>query len=200
VSLAALDAILSPEWQWRYFSFDGSWGPNEEMASMRNGSGDEYSIVFADAGVYIRGFDHESPLSPWAQPNLQVVSGLVDEVPPTLRHQVHEPAFSLEGIPCITVCLWREHLESSWSYGVPSDPDLRLEDGGASWLFTELNGAPATYTTFAAEYYEIEVDEADVAAVFNRLSIDQRLVQRLNGDADYTVVRDELVSLGLVTD
>ncbi|MFE4802065.1 hypothetical protein ACFRFL_45945 [Streptomyces sp. NPDC056708] len=33
----------------------------EEMASMRNGSGDEYSIVFSAAGAYVRGFDHETP-------------------------------------------------------------------------------------------------------------------------------------------
>ena len=43
-ALAILDAILCPEWAYRYFSFDSRWGPGEEMASMRNGSGDEYSI------------------------------------------------------------------------------------------------------------------------------------------------------------
>jgi hypothetical protein len=45
-----LDAIMSPEWEWRYYSFDSRWGPGEEMASMRNGSGDAYSIVFSSAG------------------------------------------------------------------------------------------------------------------------------------------------------
>ncbi len=64
-SLAMLDAILSPGWESRYFSFDAAWAENEEMASMRNGSGDEYSIVFSAAGAYIRGFDHESPMSPY---------------------------------------------------------------------------------------------------------------------------------------
>jgi hypothetical protein len=41
-------------------------GPAEDLASMQNGSGDEYSIVFLDDGAaYARGFDHESPVSPW---------------------------------------------------------------------------------------------------------------------------------------
>ena len=40
-SLAMLDAILSPEWDDRYHSFNSAWGLNEEMASMRNGSGDD---------------------------------------------------------------------------------------------------------------------------------------------------------------
>ncbi len=33
-SLAMLDAILSPEWDYRYYSFNSAWGPGEEMASM----------------------------------------------------------------------------------------------------------------------------------------------------------------------
>lgn len=33
---------------------------------MRNGSGDEYAIVFSAAGAYIRGFDHEAVMSPYA--------------------------------------------------------------------------------------------------------------------------------------
>ena len=40
-SMAVLEAIMSPEWSSRYHSFDAGWSPGEEMASMRNGSGDE---------------------------------------------------------------------------------------------------------------------------------------------------------------
>ncbi|MGW6505963.1 hypothetical protein ACWGCP_00065 [Streptomyces niveus] len=65
-SLAVLDAILSPERECRYYSFNSAWAQGEEMASMRNGSGDEYSIVFSTAGAYLRGFDHEAPMSPYA--------------------------------------------------------------------------------------------------------------------------------------
>ncbi|MBO6551131.1 MAG: hypothetical protein JJ964_16135, partial [Rhizobiales bacterium] len=41
-SLALLDAIMSPEWEYRYYSFDAQWSPSETMGSMRNGSGDEF--------------------------------------------------------------------------------------------------------------------------------------------------------------
>jgi hypothetical protein len=51
-SLAMLDAILSPEWDSRYFSFDSAWSPTEEMASMRDGSGNDYFVVFSAAGAY----------------------------------------------------------------------------------------------------------------------------------------------------
>jgi hypothetical protein len=63
-ALAMLDAILSPEWEYRYYSFVAAWGPAQELASMRNGSGDDYAIVFSPAGAWIRVFAHESPMSP----------------------------------------------------------------------------------------------------------------------------------------
>jgi hypothetical protein len=62
-SLAVLEAILSPEEQSRYYSFSSSWWEDEEMASMDNGSGDAWSIVFSPAGAFVRGFDHESSMT-----------------------------------------------------------------------------------------------------------------------------------------
>jgi hypothetical protein len=41
--------ILSPEWEYRHYSFNASWGPAQELASMRNGTGDDYAIVFSPA-------------------------------------------------------------------------------------------------------------------------------------------------------
>ena len=42
ISLAILDAIMSPEWQYRYYSFDPRWSKDVTLASMRNGSGDDF--------------------------------------------------------------------------------------------------------------------------------------------------------------
>lgn len=64
-SLAMLDAILSPERESRYPSFDANGAVGEEMASTRDGSGDEYSIVFSAAGGYVRGFGHETAMNPY---------------------------------------------------------------------------------------------------------------------------------------
>jgi hypothetical protein len=45
--MAILEAVLSPEWEHRYHSFNDHWSEKESMASMRNGSGDEYSMSAA---------------------------------------------------------------------------------------------------------------------------------------------------------
>lgn len=84
--LAMIEAIVCPQWAFRYYSFDAAWLPGEEMASMRNGSGDAYSIVFAPHGVFVRGLDHKSPMSPFASGGLW--PGLVDSIPEVFSPQV----------------------------------------------------------------------------------------------------------------
>lgn len=195
-SLAVLDAILSPDWEMRYFSFDPVWSEHEQMASMRNGSGDEYAIVFSDAGAYVRGFDHESPLSPWMQNPPQIVTGLVDALPQVFADNVTEPAFSLGDVPATTVCLWRQSTDDRWSYGEPRDEALRREDGGAAWLFEELDGEPATYASFARDYYEVPIQLADVEAVFAHQNLSSELVARINPEADTAAVAAESGRIG----
>ena len=68
-SLALLDAILSPDWQMRYYSFNSRWAQGQMMASMRDGSGDNWFLLFCQAGAILKGFAHESPMAegrPWA--------------------------------------------------------------------------------------------------------------------------------------
>ncbi len=64
-SLATADAILSPEWEGRYYSFDNNWDTAKtlRMGSMRNGCGDDYFILFSSAGVALKGFAHECPMA-----------------------------------------------------------------------------------------------------------------------------------------
>src|SRR5678816_1485060 len=60
-ALAALDLILSPEWEYRYYSFNAAWSPSELMASMRDGCGDEWWLVFhAHGWAALKGLAHES--------------------------------------------------------------------------------------------------------------------------------------------
>jgi hypothetical protein len=94
-ALAVLDAILCPDWENRYYSFDPRWSAGEQLASMRNGSGADYSIAFSPAGAFIRGFDNESVISPFSFDPPRLWPGLVNDVPETFRHYVDEPALFL---------------------------------------------------------------------------------------------------------
>lgn len=183
-SLAVLEAVLSPEWADRYHSFDDRWSDREAMASMRNGSGDEYSIVFSDAGVYICGFDHESPMSPYAADGPW--PGVLDEVPDVFRPYVAEPAFSDEqGMPVVTACIWRRPADGVWRTGTIEFPDGSSDDpDGSAYLFRLLvDRSPEAFQQWAADYYEVPVGLEAVRHVFASRPLTEAVVQALNPGA-----------------
>ncbi|MEU0113214.1 hypothetical protein ABZ137_05665 [Streptomyces bobili] len=84
-ALAVLDATIGDDPRFCVYTFDATRGPGEETALMVNGSGDDFSVHFTPAGVLIRGFDHESEMSPYGTDDEQVWPGVIDEVPAALR-------------------------------------------------------------------------------------------------------------------
>ncbi|MCC5574865.1 hypothetical protein IMZ11_04340 [Microtetraspora sp. AC03309] len=197
-ALAMLDAILSPEWESRYHSFDAHWRPGEEMASMSNGSGDAYSIVFTSAGAYIRGFDHESPMSPWGNDDLEVWPGVLDTVPEVFRTQVAEPAFTRDGVPDVTACLWRTATGTRWQTG---EIDFAGHSDGADWLFGLLTERSAdAYRTWACDYFETEVPLAAVEHVHALRPLTGDIIWALNADVSLADLADDIAEIGYPTD
>ena len=91
-ALAVLDLILSPEWDGRFYSFNARWSEGEMMASMRNGCGDEWWIVFSEAGwAAMKGLAHES--SAWSEGGEALSLALRSVCPAELREFANEPAF-----------------------------------------------------------------------------------------------------------
>src|SRR5262245_45608032 len=80
-SLALLDAILCPDWEFRYYSFNAAWADGEQMGSMRNGSGAEFFANFSSAGCWLKGFVPGSSMSPHRANPKRVWPGVLDEVP-----------------------------------------------------------------------------------------------------------------------
>jgi hypothetical protein len=195
-AMAVLDAILSPEWEYRYFSFQSQWSPGQEMASMRNGSGDEYSIVFSAAGVFIRGFAHESPMSPFAA---GLWPGLIDTVPDVFADSVNEPAFSFEDRLNATVCIWREVADDRWHTGDIDYPDDACADGADDLFSVVVEGTPEAYVRFAEDYYEQPVDAGAVRAVHAGEPLTDALIGRLNPDLTLADVADDLAEIGYGT-
>ena len=190
-SLAVLDAILSPEWSFRYFSFNARWG-DDQMASMRNGSGDEYSIVFASEGAYLRGFDHESAMSPFGREPPRPWPGVVDEVPIGFQRFVAEPFFCIGEVPAVTVCLWRLAGDSAWRHGAVTLPTAEGDPDGADWLFEELDGRAETYRSYARDYFEKEIELAAISHVYDQRPLTDEVVSELNPDISLADLIEDL--------
>lgn len=193
-SLALLDAILCPEWEDRYYSFNSRWDPaaGEAMASMRNGEGDGYFILFTAAGAIAKGFAHEAPMAPSQQDPPRVWLDVLDAVPAAFSAFLAEPAFSLEET---TFCIWRRRGDPSWQHGEITFPPGEDPDGSAA-LLRPLDGAPETYRAWAEGYYERPVDPTAVGRIYTHEPLTQELVVALSPDRALDDLAEDLEEIG----
>jgi hypothetical protein len=184
-SVAVLDAIMSPEWQFRYYSFDAHWGENEMMASMRNGEGDQWCAVICEAGIGLVGLAHEAPAFRFGRPQ----DWIFRDLPEVFRENVMgEPAFDAENV---SFCVWRLATDDRWRSGAPEG----VEDGSGD-LLSILDGDPRRYVEFARSYFEVEIAVDDVRAVYSHSPITPTLLARLNAEAEFDALAVELGRIG----
>jgi hypothetical protein len=168
-SLAVLDAIVCEEQWLRIFSFDSRFGSGQAQASMWNGSGDEYSITFGEYGALVLGFDHTSELSASGQDPPALWPGLFTGLPPVLAKVARQSVRTCEGVPEVTVALWRLAGDEQWRHGPVEYPTgcvhrYGTDHDGSGWLFKELDGRPGTYLAYAREIHERELPADAVTA------------------------------------
>ncbi len=183
--LAALDAILCEDWESRYWSFNAKWSGKSMLASMRNGSGEDMFILFSSVGTVIKGFAHESAMSPFRpkakneqQRGIALYPGLLSGFPGALASFLEEPSFMMEET---TFLVWRLSKAKSWSIGDILWPKTKDPDGSEE-LLTPLAGDASSYVGFADEYYEKKINKTDVAHVLANKPLSAALVQRLKSE------------------
>lgn len=189
VSLAALDAILCPEWEYRYYSFNKAWdtAKSHRMASMRNGSGDDYVILYTPAGAAIKGYAHESPMARPGDPP----EGMFDGFPETITDFLAEPAFSMENT---TFCLWCLR-DGEWTRGSVRFPEHDDPDGSAL-LLGLLTADPRDYQKYARDYFEAEVPLASIESIYAHQPLTPGLARRLNAEVDFESLLDDFAEIG----
>jgi hypothetical protein len=191
-SLAILDAIMSPEWEYRYYSFNSKWNEGEMLASRRDGSGDQYFILFNSQGAIIKGFAHESVMSPFAGEPPEVWRGVLDDVPGEFQGFLSEPAFSTEET---TFCLWRGYSDSSWQVGDIIYPEGDDPDGSED-LLGILDADPEHYRYFASEYYERDVSLSAVRHIYQHKPLTDDIIAELNAEVSKKDLRDDIREIG----
>lgn len=191
-ALATLDAMLSAEWEDRYFSFDNGWARGEQMGSMRDGTGGHYFAWFGPAGCWMKGFDPEAPLSPFLNRPPHVADGVLEGVPAEFVGCLREPAFVLEET---TFCLWRRTTDSAWHHGAVNLPTSDPDPDGSAALLAPLDGKAKTYADWAADYYERDVPLAAVEAVYAGRPVDAATAKALGGRS-LTNLRTDLDEIG----
>lgn len=188
VALAMLDALLSPAWESRYYSFNRFWDRDagSRMASYRDGCGDDYFILFSpDGRAAIKGFDHEAFGG-------GAVPGVLDGLPDSFADFRDEPAFSMDDT---TFCLW--NAGSGWERS-RSLSNATVEQDGSARMLALLVGTPADYVAHARDNFEIDVDEDIVARFFDLEPLTPALAGALHSHADLEAI-DDLDDIGYPT-
>ncbi|MEZ4376243.1 MAG: hypothetical protein R3B07_35895 [Polyangiaceae bacterium] len=192
-ALATLDAVMSPEWDGRFYSFNAAWAGGQRMASMRDGSGDEFYIVFEAGRAFIKGLAHERSEAV-ERYSLEIAKAQVPEV---FDECLEEPAFTPEYTSFV---LWHTEDASGWSAldlglhahveGQQGDPD------GSADLLAILAGAPEQYVEFADWYFEVEVPLDAVRRVYAHEPLSEALVRELNPETSLDEIREDLEEIG----
>lgn len=186
-ALAALDLIMSPEWEYRFYSFNSAWSPTEQMASMRDGCGDEWWIVFHSAGwAALKGLGHDSPA--WAAEKDELSLAIQQALPSQLDEFSKEPAFRWDST---SFALFRLPTDSEWTSAKSLTKFADL-DGGESELLSHLCGSPQDYADFTSSYYEMEIPTDIVARIFDLAPITEDMVAALNPDTLLSNIETEL--------
>ncbi len=187
-----LDAIIEPDWMLRYYSFNAHWKTEEAMAFMRDGSGDDYFLVFNRAGAILKGFAHESAMSPYRVSPPRVGPGVLEDVPEVFSVFLAEPTFTLSDT---TFCSWRTQSDSSWQRGDINFPEVPDPDGSAK-LLAILDGNPKTYQQWAEDYYERSISFAAVSHIYEHQPLSQQIITELNGELSLADVWESVAEIG----
>ncbi|MCW3070782.1 MAG: hypothetical protein JWO44_672 [Bacteroidetes bacterium] len=144
-AISVLDAIMSQEWEHRYYSFNSKWDANERCFQMRNGSGDEMHILFREDGCVINGFAHEY--------EQQDKTKLTDNLPAVFTDFIFgEPVKSIG----TTFCLWSTELKN-WQTG-----HLENVEDNSDEMLAIFDGEPQTYIDWARDYFEESYKESGI--------------------------------------
>jgi hypothetical protein len=193
-ALAMLDAVLSPEPEYRYYSFHPRRPGGQEVARMVSGSGDQYLIGFSAGGAVALGFDHESPISHWNNPGKKTWPGLFVGLPDELAVALDELAVrDRDGSLAVTVCFWRTPDDDRWHCG----PVKGVEKDGADWMFELLaDGRPEAYRRFAAHCYESVLDIDAVRHVYASKPLTEEVVAALNPELTLADLQRDVAAIG----
>ena len=190
-ALATLDALMCADWEYRRYSFQNSWDSErgERMASVRNGSGDFWFIVFSSGGAFMKGFAHESNVA-----SLRARAALTEGLPNAFARSAEEPAFMMDDT---TFVFW--NTGAGWARAaldLPEGPD----PDGSEHLMELLGGDPNDYVRFAGDYFERDVPLAAVRAIYDGEPLTEQLLGDLGSERTLEQLRPDLIEIGYPVD
>ena len=185
-ALAVVELAINARPSMRWHTLDPNVDRNVRISS---GSGDEASVWLTTAGCVVRGFDHESDLSPWMATERRIWPGLLDGFPAELaegpRSSVHE------GVEDVTFVLWW-HGDGPWQTGTlpPEDP-TNADLDGSHFLLNALVSDDGGLA-FLSEYYETDMPHDLLSGFPDANTIDPEAITDVPNRRPLDAIAEEL--------
>ena len=184
-AVAVLDALNSPEYEYRYYSYNQNWAEGEEVFEMQDGEGDQMLILFRAEGCVINGYADGYD----EQDKKQLTRGLPDVFDEFI---FGEPVNSIG----TTFCLWYTPAHK-WQIG-----QLETDEDGSENFLEIFDGNPQTYIDWASEYYDEDQDRPApsleaVASIYQGQTLTKELALSIVPEiADWQQLEADLQEIG----
>ena len=185
-----MDAIISQDWEYRYYSYNQKWGEDEELFEMRDDCGDQMLILFTKNGCVINGFAHE--LYDFEE-NLPSKSELIKGIPDVFNDFIlGEPVATIG----TTFCIWTNE-NNQWQLG-----NIKHFEDGSEEMLSIFDGNPQTYIDFAIDYFEEDYSSTEnakntVIKIYNHETLTREMVLSIvNELEDWAQLESDLEEIG----
>lgn len=177
-----MDAIMNTdaEYDVSVYHCNTDWNNGVALFTVDDGGGDVFHILFSENSCIVKGFGHESDLSPYNQHN--------NDDYPIYRFYENAPAEFLELLgdeslehDAVTFCAWHTAAKNAWQSPNISVPD-NLSDGSADFL--EYVSGLDEYLSWFKEYYETEVNAELVDVIYGGAPVTEIIIGQINPAID----------------
>jgi len=189
--LAILNIVLCEEDWLRYHRYYPQWDEGVDSAKIDNGSGDTLWALFYQGDAVLKGFDHESPVSPYAQAKFKSWPNLYTGLPPHLEQLLEDKALLKDEV---TFCLWRTKTDAVWQQGPVVFPNG--EDDGTAFLLQQIYANSQDFKAWADEYFDLDLPEALLSKVYDDAPLTDELILGLNPSGNLAAIKADLKALG----
>lgn len=163
-AISVLDAILSQEWEYRYYSYNCKWAEKEEFFEMRDGEGNQMLVLFHQEGCVINGFAHEFE----QQNKKKLTKGL----PAIFNAFIFGEPVKTIGT---TFCLWFTDEQPEWQTG-----EIESYKDNSKELLSIFDGKPQTYRNWATEYFAGDIhDDGIPLSVVKKIYAGETLTEKM---------------------
>lgn len=194
VSLCALEIISSNEDSERLHKFVKR-SELGELFHLDAAAGDNLYLLFSKDGIIVRGFDHESELSPYNKESFEPVKGIYENAPAALLDSLRKMIIYEEDFDEVTFCAWNLVDSTNWFMG---KPESNRKDSGI-WLGDleqERLLSPKDWCVeVGAQVFGLDIHEDIVEDIFNHQPIEPKTISQLNPDRNVNSALADLISL-----